>query len=264
MLYKLKINVFLSSKRLYVLIALLFSPATFASCVDELEKDILSKYQRQKGLSLVPGKEFSYSPKSEFYKFGAVRLQDAYLTVSRRDNISGIAMTLAMNDPPEAQRIQQIIERRLMNEPDEPIPISLLMPSAAKELHNKRAPCIGPNCHNATLHFLGVENALNVTTESTLKTFVETSCDRLPEGSELKYGDIMIYRAKLTSDMLSAGFKAEDGDDIFHSAIYVDDNIVRHKGSKLQEDGYYLETLANTFKSYDDLEFTIDFYRRRR
>jgi hypothetical protein len=87
-----------------------------------------------------------------------------------------------------------------------------------------------------------------------MEKILELKFRKLAVGEELKFGDVIVYRDK------------SQNDDLLHTSIYLEENLIWHKPSPDPSDGWQFQTFNRMLQFYGDGikdgRLDITFYRK--
>lgn len=201
----------------------------------ELELDYFEN--EDPGFRFVPGETLVYE--SGYFE-GLPRLEEVYLIIRKSNlkNLNKIADVLAHGQGGiSSESIYQILQDRVENSSSREvrIPLSTLLNGKTSALTNTRAACDGPNCYNATLQWYKPQTKVEHTTESKIIDYVRNNFVKLEKGSELQFGDLIMIG---------------EFNGLSHTAIYLNDNLIWHKGSSKLHSPYTFETWDSAISVY--------------
>lgn len=226
-------------------IALLFfifsSFAVHASCADNLGEFFGNHSRRSVNISAT-----QTSP-----TMGSV--YQLFLEVTPEDNIDEIAWLLSGNK--EFDRTRDLIWQKI-NNGERKINLKELLPEFARKQTNSYANSGNGNCFNAVLNWHNPHYGIHQSSVKEINDALWNDFEFIHPGNELRMGDVIVFRGKQWGDDIDA----------IHTAIYINDDFVWHKGGQGMGRPWEfarLDQVVNTYRGLSHNTLKLEFFRPR-
>jgi|GEM_PF-6298445 len=154
--------------------------------------------------------------------------------------LNQIAKYLAGNF--SAVEIFQKLKQHQNQHPESPISLKEIGPPVMREKTNTYCNYSGPNCWNATLLWFFPQTATRYTSPAEMESTLNSEFHLISRDDQIRYGDVITIRQSIFGNDL-----------ILHTAVYLGNGLVWHKGGARAKYPYVFSTLKNMFRDYEAL-----------
>lgn len=141
----------------------------------------------------------------------------------------------------ETAEILQKLKLHQKQFPELPISIRKLGPPVMQEKTNTYCAYAGPNCWNAALTWFFPKTTPEYTSPEVMESNLQVRFHVISTNDSIRYGDLIAIRQSIFGS-----------DYLLHTAIYLGNGLVWHKGGAHPEYPYVFSTLKNMFRDYEN------------
>lgn len=195
---------------------------------------ILSHYQMIESLHLIAD--------TPVYSRGVAEVNNVFLSIRPNDNIQTLANVLSQGSDPGAiaKRIAEHVADGRNN-----ISLVELLPAFARSYTHRQPKCENSNCFNAAINWHNPRIGEAYTSTDQLAQVLAKNYKKIMPGEALAFGDMIVLRNHNS-------FRVRmQKSSIVHTAIFIDPNLVWHKGSNSNTETWTFSRLEDVLERYD-------------